>query len=303
MSAVRFTIGELASRTGLSTHTIRAWEKRYSAITPERTGSNQRLYDSAQLERLRLLRRATQNSHPISRVANLPDQELASLAIGDQGVGVSSPSGQDLDLLQESLAAIERLDDESLLHFLKRSLAILGIEGVLDTLLIPLLSEIGNRWQGGSMHIYQEHMATSVIRGFLAVLLSSMNPQIESPRILVTTPKNQIHEIGALLAAIACASEGWNVVYLGPNLPSKEIADAAARSHANAIGLSIVYPHDDPLLAEELGVLRHLVGASKPIMVGGSGAGSYEKALSNINAVMFSDWKSVGTSLRSLTIS
>lgn len=179
----------------------------------------------------------------------------------------------------------------------------LGIEGVLETLLLPLLTEIGKRWQGGSMRIYQEHLATSVIRTFLADLLSSMNPQIESPRIVVTTPKNQLHEIGALLAAIACASQRWNVVYLGPNLPYKEIADAVVRSHANAIALSIVYPHDDPLLAEELALLRSLVGAAMPIMVGGNGIKSYGKALDSINAVTFSDWKGLGTYFKSLTTS
>ena len=82
---------------------------------------------------------------------------------------------------------------------------------------------------------------------------------------------------------------------------TKQIADAASRSHANAIALSIVYPHDDPMLAVELALLRSLVGASMPIMVGGNGVKSYQKALDDIKAITFADWKSLGTSLQSLT--
>ena len=300
MSALRFTIGELASRTGLTTHTIRAWEKRYGAITPERTDSNQRLYDSSQLERLQLLRRATGGNHSISRVAKLSDEELGSLFPISKLSSSSVNQVRDSDLLQDSLSAIQRLDEEALNQCLKRSLVMSGVEGALDTLLLPLLTEIGKGWQSGEIRIYQEHMATSVIRTFLADLLGSINPQVESPRMVVTTPKNQHHEIGALLAAIGCASQQWNVVYLGANLPSKEIADAFNRSHAKAISLSIVFPLDDGDLPAELLSLRKLVGDTTPIMVGGSGVLSYEPILSEIHAKTFSDWKGLSLALASL---
>ena len=302
MSALRFTIGELAFRTGLTTHTIRAWEKRYGAITPERTDSNQRLYDSSQLDRLLLLRRATESSHSIGRVAKLTNEELGSLFPIEKSSVSSTGQVRDLDLLHDCLAAIQRLDEEALQQCLKRSLVMSGVEGSLDTLLVPLLTEIGKGWQSGEIRIYQEHLATSVIRTFLADLLSSMNPPVESPRMIVTTPKNQLHEIGALLAAISCATQQWNVVYLGANLPSEEIADAFHRSRAEAISLSIVFPLDDGGLAAELSALRKLVGASTPIMVGGSGILGYEQILSDIHAKTFSDWKGLSQALHSLKI-
>ena len=51
-------------------------------------------------------------------------------------------------------------------------------------------------------------------------------------------------------------AEGWHVTYLGPDLPPEEIAAAAIQSGARAVALSIVYPPDDPLLMDDLAVLR-----------------------------------------------
>lgn len=298
MSAIRYTIGELSSRTGISTHTIRAWEKRYGAISPERTDSNQRLYSEDQLHRLQMIKQATDRKHPISRVAQLSDQDLSNLVtLIPSRVGQSIVPSSELDFVSEALAAIEKLNEEDLHHALRRSSASLGLEEMLDSVILPLLTEIGNRWETGSMRIFQEHLATSTIRTFLAEKLAALNPRIDTPRLIVTTPKNQMHEIGALLVGIAATIQNWNVVYLGPNLPFQEIADAAAKSRADAIALSIVFPLSDQDLAEELVNLRRLVGDSMPIFVGGSGIPSYIDTLHAIHATTFDHWRELRTGL------
>ena len=100
----------------------------------------------------------------------------------------------------------------------------------------------------------------------------------------MTTPRNQHHEIGAIIVSTVAAMHAWNVTYLGPNLPSDEIVGAAKLSAAKAIGLSIVYPSDDPDLSDELRRLRAGVGQGLPIIVGGRGAQGYAAALMEIGA-------------------
>ena len=53
-----YSIRAVAEQTGLSAHTIRAWEKRYGAATPARTDSNRRMYGPDEVRRLRLLKGA-----------------------------------------------------------------------------------------------------------------------------------------------------------------------------------------------------------------------------------------------------
>lgn len=59
-------------------------------------------------------------------------------------------------------------------------------------------------------------------------------PSPDAPVVVVGTPVNQFHELGALLAATTASSDGWRVVYLGANLPADELARAARYARADA---------------------------------------------------------------------
>jgi MerR family transcriptional regulator, light-induced transcriptional regulator len=92
----------------------------------------------------------------------------------------------------------------------------------------PLIEQIGIYWQSGQIEAIQEHLATAVIRTFLGNLLHTKALGKNAPRIVFTTPPDELHEMGALLAA----------VYLGPSLPSDAIARAVRLSRARAVDLS-----------------------------------------------------------------
>jgi len=130
-------------------------------------------------------------------------------------------------------------------------------------------------------------MASAVLRTYLDRLRLSMPVATMAPKLLLTTPRNQHHEVGALIVAIVAAIKDWNVIYLGPNLPAEEIAEAARKTGAAAIGLSIVYPLDDIGLPNELALLRQKLGPSTPILVGGRAAQAYALVLESIGAQVF----------------
>jgi len=132
--------------------------------------------------------------------------------------------------------------------------------------------------------VAHEHLASASVRNFLGSMRASDMIPETAPAILITTPAGQLHEIGALLAATVAASEGWRVTYLGPNLPAEEIAGAALQEQARAVGLSIVYPGDDPHLAGELVKLRRALGPEVAILVGGRAASGYRDVLERIAA-------------------
>jgi DNA-binding transcriptional MerR regulator len=62
---LRHSIKTVARQTGLGPHVIRAWEKRYQTVRPTRSEGKQRLYSAADIERLSLLRRATEAGYSI----------------------------------------------------------------------------------------------------------------------------------------------------------------------------------------------------------------------------------------------
>ena len=79
-TAGRYRIGMVARLTGLSTHTLRAWERRYESVVPGRMAGGARLYDDGDVARLRLLRVLTEEGHAIGSIAPLALDELEQLA-------------------------------------------------------------------------------------------------------------------------------------------------------------------------------------------------------------------------------
>lgn len=294
----------VSRRTGLSPHVIRVWERRYEAVTPMRSSTNRRMYSSEDIERLLLLRLATESGYSIGEIAGLPDERLAAMistdirraspkriAVRRNDDGTEKPSNGSADssaaelFLDESLAAIKRLDAGALEEILSRAAMSLSRPDLMGRLLEPLMNRIGDMWQDGTLRIAHEHLASAVVRSFLGNIVTNQDPPPSAPVMVITTPAGQNHEMGALIAASAALTEGWNVTYLGPNLPAEEIAAVAEQNGARAVALSIVYPPDDPRLGGELEKLRRLLPQDVIILAGGRAAEAYTAALDGIDAV------------------
>ncbi len=270
--AIRF----VAQKTGLSAHVIRVWERRYSVVAPNRSGTNRRLYSDAELERLILLAQACRCGHNIGTIASLPEERLRVLAADclQTRTTCADPDG----FVCTALEAVRALDACGLEAVLTQASVTMGNQGVLCRVIAPLACALGTGWMAGEITAAQEHFATAIIRGFLG----QMRPFAVSentPRLIVATPCGQLHELGALLVAAAAGNVGWRVTYLGASLPAVEIAGAAVQVKARAVALSVVHPEDDPHLPFELLRLRTLLPASLPLFVGGRAATAYRPAL------------------------
>jgi methanogenic corrinoid protein MtbC1 len=299
-------IGYVAYRTGLTPHVIRAWEKRYQAVQPSRTATNRRLYSEADIEKLRLLRTAVSKGHRISQLAALSVESLLMLLI-EEGKRAESRTliepfkGESPEAHYNAcLNAILQLDQKALDLALNRAAIELTRLSLLERVIGPLVQEIGELWYQGRLKVMHEHMATSTIRSFLGDILRTVEPPPRAPKIIITTPPGQWHEVGALILALVASDEGWRVIYLGASLPTEEIVAAAEMTKAKAVALSIVYPSDDPSLARELSKLRRYLAEDIALIAGGRAAGSYEETLRGIGAVMLKDIAAFRSQLESL---
>ena len=153
----------------------------------------------------------------------------------------------------------------------------------------PLIEQIGIYWQSGQIGAIQEHLATAVIRTFLGNLLHTKTLGKSAPRIVFSTPPAELHELGALLAAVTADYQGWGAIYLGPSLPSDAIASAVRLSKARAVGLSIVYPEGPYGLEAELKKLRLLLPREVVLFTGGRAISAYGSVLNEIEAVQLQD--------------
>lgn len=313
------TMAVVTRRTGLSPHVVRVWERRHSAVTPERTATNRRLYSDADVDRLRLLRAATQAGHSIGQIAALSMDDLQDLlkdarelqpiptlksdAAPPAVESSDSPFTIDHDanaLLEGCKQAALRMNYVALERALCDAKLALSQPMLLEEVVVALMNWVGDKWREGEIRVVNEHLVSAVVRNFLSELRSSYGLHESAPAIVLTTPAGQNHELGALVVASVAAAEGWRQVYLGPNLPAEEIARGAQETCASAVGVSIIYPTDDPAVSRELRQLRDYLPEEVALLAGGRGAKSYAPVLTEIGALVAYDCRGIRDILESV---
>ncbi|MGE0000609.1 MAG: MerR family transcriptional regulator [Fimbriimonadaceae bacterium] len=287
-----YSIRAAAEETGLSAHTIRAWERRYGVVAPVRTGTNRRVFGAEDIRRLKMLRRAVESGHSIGMIAALPNEELGRLT--SDGNRQDQPASGDANpgFVSQAIRALHTLDANALEAALVRASYVLGVDGLVDEVVVPLMREIGRKWASGEFSIAQEHIASAIIRAHLERTRLQIQPSRNAPRLIAATPAGQHHEIGAILVATVAARMDWDVTYLGPNLPAEDIAEFASRTNASVVTLSIVHPHGDPAADAELRRMGTILSKDCQLLVGGEAAESYAGALKEIGATVCPDMES-----------
>ncbi|AHG93711.1 Methionine synthase B12-binding module cap domain protein (plasmid) [Gemmatirosa kalamazoonensis] len=312
-SAAVHPIQVVTRLTGLSADLIRVWEKRYGVVVPVRTPSGRRLYSDADIERLRLLGRATLAGYSIRRAAALPAKALAALAgkgtvLTDgsgttEGPGAATPESSApgaADHLDACLAAIEQFDAVALDAILRRATIALSTAAFLDTVVLPLEARVAARVHDGSLRAPHRHLAHATLRRVLDHLTAAATSPVASPDLVVTTPIGQFEELGALVTAAAAAAEGWRVTYVGAGMPADDAAEAVTLLDARAVALSFGTAPGDRLVARELRRLRSLLPNEVAILVEGAAADTHRAVLGEIGASVLRDLPTLRTRLRAL---
>lgn len=284
-----FPIRVAANRSGLSTHVIRMWEKRHNVVTPRRSETGRRLYNDSDVEKLTLLREATELGHSISSLAQASVERLrAIIEVDSHPTADNIENGRVQAIVNDSLEAISALNETRLTRNLETATLDLGFVQTLERVVGAIAREMGERWESGTIRSSHEHFATSIIKNFIQSQTRPYSPEPDAPRLVVATPIGQLHELGATMVTGAASAKGWAVTYLGPSLAASEIAAAVRQVNARALAISVVYPGDDNELSAEFRQLRRLVPANLPILFGGRMAARYEDVIHEINGQILS---------------
>jgi MerR family transcriptional regulator, light-induced transcriptional regulator len=295
----------VAERTGLSPDVLRVWERRYRVVEPARDAGGRRVYADADIEYLGLLGRATAAGRSIGKLANLSREELAELVRTDEAARRSRANleGQSNAArhVEQAIERVRALDGAGLEGALRRAAALLGVPVLLEAVVAPLFRRIGDEWHAGTMSPAQEHLASAVVRSLLATFPGGPAAPADAPRLVVATLEGERHEIGALLVATAAMTEGWSVIYLGPDLPAGEIARAAAETAAEAVAVSIVYMTDRETVRAGVAALRAQLPRQATLLVGGGGAAAVGGSIGGPGIVVLGGLDELRTALRNGT--
>lgn len=290
MNDVRiFTMKNVIARTGLTDHTIRVWERRYGAVKPERSESNQRLYSESDIAKLQFLKLLTDAGHRINTIASSDLQALSNLLVSENRKVIDanpSTKAQQEATLEQAVEYVKRFDSIGLEQLLIQQSISQSVTTFIFDFIEPLLVQVGDDWEKGKLRVSHEHLASAVVRTVLLTVLKRSNPSDAKETVIFTTPSGQLHELGAIISAILATQHNIHVLYLGPNLPANEIAYSCNQlENVTQIVLSILYPLDDPNLKKELQQLKELLPPKVRLVVGGNKLEFYKQILKKINAL------------------
>ncbi|HEX6246471.1 MAG TPA: MerR family transcriptional regulator [Nocardioidaceae bacterium] len=252
----RLRIGELSRRVGLSEHVLRAWERRYGVLRPERTAGGFRLYSPADEQRVRRMQQALGEGLSTAEAARLATVESSRVtAVVSLAEGASRLS-----------AAVDDFDAPGAEAALDDLLAGHPAETVVRDVVLPFLHEVGCRWERGELDVTREHFASNLLRGKLGSLTRST--AADAPVAVLACPPGELHDLPLLLFGVALNRRGWRPVFLGADVPVDDLT-ATARDLAPDL-VVLAAASRGPLEAVSGPLLR--LAQDTAVAIGGAGA-------------------------------
>ena len=262
--------------TGLNPITLRAWERRYGLIKPQRTASGHRVYSDDDVERIRKVLALTREGVAIGQVKEALETATA--------IVTPTPDKGPWPGYRRRLAgAIAAFDEGALEAIYNEALALHSVNTVDRMLLVPMLAELGMRWSTVTAGVAEEHFFSAYLRNKIGARFHHRRAHDTGPKILLACGPGELHEIGLLLFALAAHDAGFRVVLLGANVPFRETAAAAYRTRCDAVVISNTLDRVSPEFYSELSALVSAI--KRPVFVGGHIASVSHKEIQAAGAV------------------
>lgn len=288
MAERTYRIHIAAELSGVRVELIRAWERRYGVLTPQRTPAGYRVYTDRDVALLKRLKKLTDEGVAISEAAKLLPQLRAEL--GAQAPAFTgSGHGANLDAwLEAALAAAGAYDQPRVSAVVDEVLAALPPLRAFDDVLAPLQREVGERWHAGQLTVAQEHLVTQVVRARLVSLLHAAPNGGRKHAVLACFPDEE-HELGLLGVALRLRHSGVRVTLLGQRMPAVDLGRAVAELQPDFVGLSVVNNKGAEVFRDTLSRVVEALPGGVPIWVGGPAAQAHVEVSLRLGVRVFAD--------------
>ena len=274
----RFPIRMLAEKTSVGASTLRAWERRYGLLHPERTPKGHRLYSDSDAKRVLKILDLLNDGHSLPNISEMllventsttpstfyePKNNRASTSITNTAMATIWDEYIKSTLEATSDFSIERID-----AIYNEASSLYPVDMVTDRLIQPAIAILGNRWkEHPERGVAEEHFYTSWLKNRLGARFHHANSQARGARIICACVPGSFHEIGLMLFALSALARGYRVLYFGADLPLDQLPYITQRSAAKAVVLGAQTQIDENANKELTTLTKQL---NTPVFIGGS---------------------------------
>src|SRR3954452_10137804 len=242
-------IGELSRRTGVGVDTLRAWERRYGLLSPTRSPGGFRLYGADDQDRVELMKAQIDSGVSAAEAARLAASRLSTA----RGSGETAP---DTDHAGRLIAAFDRFDEADANAILDDAIARFTIDAVASRVILPVLRDIGDRWEREEISVAEEHFATSLLRGRMLALGRNWGAG-NGPLAVLACPPGEQHDLGLIAFGLLLRERGWRIALLGSDTPIGTVDYAVGKLAPDAVVLAALSREPLEAVGEEI---RELAG-------------------------------------------
>ena len=265
----RFTIKVVSERIGVKPVTLRAWERRYNLLDPNRLDNNYRLYSDRDIQVLRWITVRMDSGLSISTAVREYHELRANGIWPESPPAITIPKSSQKTKAspkvysEQLFTALTSHNEEKAKEIIDSIQPVFDLETIFFEIFNPCLYEIGEAWYRGEIRIATEHFASGFIRGILMNLLQAFPVNSHAPKLLVGCAPGEFHEIVPLMLSILLRREGYRVEFLGSDLPVDDLVAYAEDVTPDMIILSAGFEHTARPLFQLQGKLNKL--SPKPL--------------------------------------
>lgn len=225
----KYTIKVLSERTGVRPVTLRAWERRYDLLDPDRLDNNYRLYSERDIEIVRWITHRLDDGLSISnavreykglRGEGIWPEALPTVLVPQPSKTPQHPPNVYAEKLFEALTSRNEVEAKNIVDTIQ---SMFDLKVIFFEIFYPCLYEIGEAWYRGEIRIATEHYASAYIRGILLNLLQAFPIYSAAPTLLIGCAPEEFHEIAPLMLSVLLRREGYQVEFLGADLPIDDL--------------------------------------------------------------------------------
>ena len=209
-----YSIADLEKLSGIKSHTIRIWEKRYNIVSPERTDTNIRAYNDDQLKKILNISFLINNGLKISKIASLSLDELSSKVLSLNS-STDSFEAQINDFVICSLKFDEPLFENTYNGLRKNH----TLSYIYENIFIPTLRRIGALWSSGELFPAQEHFLSNLIKQKFYHAIEDADSKIKmGKKAYLFLPPWEDHDFALLYSNMVLKENGFDVVNVGKTI-------------------------------------------------------------------------------------
>jgi methanogenic corrinoid protein MtbC1 len=280
-------IHRVAKLTGLSKDVIRVWERRYGLVKPSRSSNRYREYSDEEVALLRFVKAQMEQGATIGSLAAEGHDSLVARMRVSTPVSAEEQKPHDR-LLDDLIVSLDPLDKAGFERRLNGAVAVIPFEEAVHRILLPLQRRIGELWHEGRLSTAVEHYVTKIIQQKLFSVMNQLPVNEFGPRVLIACPEGETLEIGAQAVAYIAATKGCHVYYLGPDLPSSDLATFCETIKPDLVLLSLTETKTEAAALQQLKELEKLA-TRWSVAVGGQGARAIEDRLRDTKIDLLDD--------------